>query len=151
MANTFSYRRLEVVSGSPAAEDFRERWPALFCEAEIKEEFRRITTASLEQGFMYKLDPLHNKAYCPDDDQGRYHRDQSEAVSKQTEPGREMFPGCGRTAKACTLPMGLIYALNLAYPPTLRYAFEVFQKLFLELDVVKMSPKVQSLKLKLLS
>ncbi|KAJ7996549.1 hypothetical protein DPEC_G00238200 [Dallia pectoralis] len=65
--------------------------------------------------------------------------------------GREMFPGCGRTAKACTLLMGLIYALNLAYPPTLHYAFEVFQKLFLELVVVKMSPKVQSLKLKLLS
>ncbi len=32
---TFSYRRLEVVSGSPAAEDFKERWPALFCEAEV--------------------------------------------------------------------------------------------------------------------
>ncbi|KAJ8002375.1 hypothetical protein DPEC_G00179260 [Dallia pectoralis] len=65
--------------------------------------------------------------------------------------GREMFPGCGSTAKACTLLMGLIYALNLAYPPTLCYTFEVFQKLFLKLDVVKMSPKVQSLKLKLLS
>lgn len=65
--------------------------------------------------------------------------------------GREMFPGCGSTAKACTLLMGLIYALNLAYPPTLRYTFEVFQKIFLDLDGVKMSPKVQSLKLKLLS
>ncbi|XP_072550640.1 uncharacterized protein [Salminus brasiliensis] len=55
-AKTFSYRRLEVVSGSPAADEFRERWPALFCDAEIKEEFRRITTVSLEQSFMYKLD-----------------------------------------------------------------------------------------------
>lgn len=35
MAKTFSYRRLEVVSGSPAAEDFRKRWPALFNEAEV--------------------------------------------------------------------------------------------------------------------
>ncbi|KAL1279267.1 hypothetical protein QQF64_025940 [Cirrhinus molitorella] len=56
MAKTFSYRRLEVVSGSPAAEDFKERWPALFCEAEIKEEFRRLTTISLEQSFMNRLD-----------------------------------------------------------------------------------------------
>uniref|UniRef100_A0A3B1K2Q9 Sterile alpha motif domain-containing protein 3-like n=1 Tax=Astyanax mexicanus TaxID=7994 RepID=A0A3B1K2Q9_ASTMX len=56
MAKTFSYRRIEVVSGSPAADEFRERWPALFCEAEIKEEFRRITTVSLEQTFMRKLD-----------------------------------------------------------------------------------------------
>ncbi|KAF3837851.1 hypothetical protein F7725_009619 [Dissostichus mawsoni] len=45
-----------VVTGSPAAGDFKERWPALFCEAEIKAEFGRITTISLEQSFMYKLD-----------------------------------------------------------------------------------------------
>uniref|UniRef100_A0A3B1IVH8 PB1 domain-containing protein n=1 Tax=Astyanax mexicanus TaxID=7994 RepID=A0A3B1IVH8_ASTMX len=37
MAKTFSYRRIEVVSGSPAADEFRERWPALFCEAEVGE------------------------------------------------------------------------------------------------------------------
>ncbi|XP_047661733.1 uncharacterized protein LOC113646527 isoform X2 [Tachysurus fulvidraco] len=56
MAKTFSYRRIEVVSGCPSVEDFKKRWPALFCEAEMKEEFRRITTTSLEQSFMYKLD-----------------------------------------------------------------------------------------------
>lgn len=37
MAKTFSCRRLEVVSGSPAAGDFQQRWPALFCEAEVSE------------------------------------------------------------------------------------------------------------------
>ncbi|XP_028445551.1 uncharacterized protein LOC114563006 [Perca flavescens] len=37
MEKTFSCRRLEVVSGSPAAGDFQERWPALFCEAEVGE------------------------------------------------------------------------------------------------------------------
>ncbi|GAA6102386.1 uncharacterized protein LOC113651411 [Tachysurus ichikawai] len=56
MAKTFSYQRLEVVSGCPAVEDFKKRLPALFCEAEVKEEFRRITRTSLEQSFMYKLD-----------------------------------------------------------------------------------------------
>ncbi|KAK2856689.1 hypothetical protein Q5P01_005424 [Channa striata] len=35
MSKAFSYRRLEVVSGSPAANDFKYRWPALFCEAEV--------------------------------------------------------------------------------------------------------------------
>ncbi|KAI9543826.1 hypothetical protein NQZ68_008874 [Dissostichus eleginoides] len=65
--------------------------------------------------------------------------------------GKEIMPGCGSTAKACTLLMGLIYALNLAYPPTLRYTFEVFQKPFLGLDGIKLTPKVQALKLNLLS
>lgn len=65
--------------------------------------------------------------------------------------GHEILPGCNSTAKACSLLMGLIYALNLAYPPTLRYTFEVFQKLLLELDGFKLSPKVNTLKLKLLS
>ncbi len=58
--------------------------------------------------------------------------------------------GCHNTAKACALLMGLIYALNLAYPRALHYTFEVFQKLFLELDVIKLSPKVQALNSKLL-
>jgi len=55
------------------------------------------------------------------------------------------------SANDCTLLMELIFALNLAYPPTLHYTFEVFQKPFLDLDGVNVSSKVQSLKLKLLS
>lgn len=65
--------------------------------------------------------------------------------------GQEMLTQCGSTAKACILLMGLIYALNLAYPPGLRYTFEVFQKILLELDGIKLSPKAQALKTKLLS
>ena len=47
--------------------------------------------------------------------------------------------------------MGVIYAVNLSYPLKLKYTFEVFQKLFLELDVITMSPKVQFLHNKLLA
>ncbi|KAK0148644.1 hypothetical protein N1851_011039 [Merluccius polli] len=254
MSKTFSKRRLEVVSGTPAAEDFRERWPALFCEDGIKEEFRRITTIALEQTFLNKLDaytpklldlmkakggevgtklrpflfklsqedgpfsvtyshthacslthvrkhkvqililsgayisPPNNQSIAMrreavirslilylgekgedlfEDCQEDHRSNATEHVlkimvsgaSEEEDPvevsiileGREVLHRCGNTARACALLMGLIYALNLAYPQTLRYTFEVFQKLFLELDGMKLSPKVQALKSKLLS
>ncbi|XP_051969488.1 uncharacterized protein LOC127634124 [Xyrauchen texanus] len=47
--------------------------------------------------------------------------------------------------------LGLIYGLNLSYPPELRYTFEVLQKIILELDGNKLSNKVQTLKTKLFS
>lgn len=54
-------------------------------------------------------------------------------------------------ASACAMLLGLIYAINLAYPKPFRFTFEVLQKIFLELDQHKMSPKVQHLYNKLIS
>lgn len=64
--------------------------------------------------------------------------------------GNKVLNACGNRTKACVLLMGLIYALNLEYPKKLKYTFEVFQKLFLELDGAKLLKKVQSLKSKLM-
>lgn len=65
--------------------------------------------------------------------------------------GTKVLTGLGNFPGACALLMGLTYAVNLAYPKELRYTFETFQKLFLEMDCSKFSPKVNSLKNKLLA
>lgn len=63
--------------------------------------------------------------------------------------GKEILVFQNITANACTLLMGLTDTLNLTN--SLRYTFGVFQKLYLELGGMKMSPKVNASELKLLS
>ncbi|KAJ8246207.1 hypothetical protein GJAV_G00264920 [Gymnothorax javanicus] len=65
--------------------------------------------------------------------------------------GKEVLEDCRSVTNACLLLMGTIYAVNLCHPLKLKYTFEVFQKLFLELDILKMSSKVQALHRKLLA
>ncbi|KAK0134327.1 hypothetical protein N1851_030088 [Merluccius polli] len=65
--------------------------------------------------------------------------------------GTKVLTALGNFTRACAMLIGLMYAVNLAYPKELRYTFEAFQKLFLELDCSKLSPKVNSLKSKLLA
>lgn len=40
----------------------------------------------------------------------------------------------GGAARACALMLGVIYALNLAYPKELRYYYEFIQKVLLRMD-----------------
>uniref|UniRef100_UPI003AAE858A uncharacterized protein isoform X1 n=1 Tax=Centroberyx gerrardi TaxID=166262 RepID=UPI003AAE858A len=78
-------------------------------------------------------------------------------------PGDELFADVGvvlegvevlQNLQSVTLGrvmlFGLIYALNLSYPKDLKCTFEVFQKILMELDTTKLSPKVQALKIKML-
>ncbi|KAJ7996477.1 hypothetical protein DPEC_G00237470 [Dallia pectoralis] len=65
--------------------------------------------------------------------------------------GVKVLTDLGDFARACCMVIGVAYAANLAYPKELRHTMEVFQKLFLELDSSNLSPKVNSLKNKLLA
>ncbi|KAI9536427.1 hypothetical protein NQZ68_033686 [Dissostichus eleginoides] len=55
--------------------------------------------------------------------------------------GIKVLTALGTFPMACSLLIGLAYALNLAYPKEIQQTLEVFQKLFLELDCSKLSPK----------
>ena len=56
--------------------------------------------------------------------------------------GVEVLSGVSDMATACSLLFGVIYAMNLSYPKELKYIFEVIQKVFMELDSNRFSPKV---------
>ncbi|XP_034552510.1 uncharacterized protein LOC117822015 [Notolabrus celidotus] len=51
MELTFSLRCKEIVEMEPMVSEVQERWPAMFCEAEIREEFHGITNKSLLDNF----------------------------------------------------------------------------------------------------
>lgn len=64
--------------------------------------------------------------------------------------GVEVLTGLGSIAIACALLFGLIYCLNLSYPPELKCTFEVLQKILMNLDGQRLSSKAQFLKNKLM-
>uniref|UniRef100_A0A665X639 Uncharacterized protein n=1 Tax=Echeneis naucrates TaxID=173247 RepID=A0A665X639_ECHNA len=60
--------------------------------------------------------------------------------------GVEVLSGLGDPAMACALLFGLIYCLNLSYPPELKCTLEVLQKILLKLNGQRLSSKAQFLK-----
>lgn len=63
--------------------------------------------------------------------------------------GVEVLRNLNSISHACVMLYGLIYALNLSYPKSLKHTFELYQKILMDLDSSKLTPKVQSLKVKL--
>uniref|UniRef100_A0A8C5FFT4 Uncharacterized protein n=1 Tax=Gadus morhua TaxID=8049 RepID=A0A8C5FFT4_GADMO len=60
--------------------------------------------------------------------------------------GLQIMQGLDNTALAAAILFGLMYVLNLNYPPELKNMFEVRQKVVMELDGTTLSKKAQVLK-----
>uniref|UniRef100_A0A9J8ATE7 Uncharacterized protein n=2 Tax=Cyprinus carpio carpio TaxID=630221 RepID=A0A9J8ATE7_CYPCA len=63
--------------------------------------------------------------------------------------GVEVLNELPSVACACAMMFGLIYALNLKYPEGLKYTFEAFQKIIMDIESKQMSRRVQNLSSKL--
>lgn len=80
----------------------------------------------------------------PDDPGGRF------ADVGVVLEGVEVLHNIQSINHACVMLYGLIYALNLSYPNSLKNTFEVYQTIGMDLESSKHSPKVRVLKLKFL-
>ncbi|XP_074550048.1 uncharacterized protein LOC141807753 [Halichoeres trimaculatus] len=63
--------------------------------------------------------------------------------------GVTVLDNIGSEAQACAMMLGLIYALNMAYPKELRNYYEFIQKVLMQMDGERPSPKVLGLKNKI--
>ncbi|KAI2647098.1 cAMP-dependent protein kinase regulatory subunit [Labeo rohita] len=60
--------------------------------------------------------------------------------------GQKVLQGLDNFALAMAMLFGLMYALNLNYPPEMKHTFEVLQKIVMELEGCALSKKAQVLR-----
>lgn len=65
--------------------------------------------------------------------------------------GIKVLGDVGSVITGFIMLFGLIYALDLAFPENLKYTFEFFQKIIMNMDGHKLNAKIQQLKIKLFS
>ncbi|KAL2079691.1 hypothetical protein ACEWY4_025435 [Coilia grayii] len=56
MQHTFALRREEIINSAMPIAEVKNRWPALFCQAQLYKEFHRITNQNLPYTFLGALD-----------------------------------------------------------------------------------------------
>uniref|UniRef100_A0A3Q1JRT8 Uncharacterized protein n=1 Tax=Anabas testudineus TaxID=64144 RepID=A0A3Q1JRT8_ANATE len=63
-----------------------------------------------------------------------------------TLEGVKVLSGLRNIPLAIVMLFGLVYALNIDYPPDLKYTFEALQKIIMAMEGNRLSKKVQTLK-----
>lgn len=77
-------------------------------------------------------------------------REEPEDVGVVIE-GIKVLNNLGGVIMGFIMLFGLVYALDLAFPENLKYSFEFFQKIIMNLDGHKLNAKIQQPKIKLFS
>ncbi|XP_028297007.1 uncharacterized protein LOC114458826 [Gouania willdenowi] len=65
--------------------------------------------------------------------------------------GEILLDNIGSEAQACAMMLGVIYALNMTYPKELRYYYEFIQKVLMQMERGKLSPRVLGLRNKMIA
>ncbi|KAJ8341951.1 hypothetical protein SKAU_G00342420 [Synaphobranchus kaupii] len=169
MQSTFALRRDETVKFEPPIAEFKERWPALFAEAQEMDNISAARTAALAGLPLYlREDSSEVFRICKEDELEIFHGGTVALVSVVDEDEDERL-AAGVTVRllyvsiiledqvvmsvrswpdALVVLYGLIYALHLSYPKTLKCFFEFIQLLLINLEdgSKQLPPKPQSLK-----
>uniref|UniRef100_A0A3B3TBI3 Uncharacterized protein n=1 Tax=Paramormyrops kingsleyae TaxID=1676925 RepID=A0A3B3TBI3_9TELE len=133
MLHTFALRREEIVNSAPPVADLKDRWPALFCEAQDELDADHEGTVVLVAVVSEEEVP----GGIPFDT-----RHVSIILEGQVVMSHRSW------TDALVILFGLIYALHLSYPEKLSGFFEFIQIVLLNLDDGRkqLKPKLQALR-----
>ncbi|KAJ8393736.1 hypothetical protein AAFF_G00057890 [Aldrovandia affinis] len=143
--------------------EFKNRWPALFQQSECDDidTKRECILKSLviylnedpDSFFKEYLDSAAEDAERDIKVMGIYtiRRDGNEKPEDVgiVIEGIKVLNNFGSVIMGFIMLFGLIYALDLSFPDNLKYTFEFFQKIIMNLDGHKLNTKIQQLKIKL--
>ncbi|KAJ8385359.1 hypothetical protein AAFF_G00189800 [Aldrovandia affinis] len=166
MTKTFSLRRQEVVEQKPMIADFKNRWPELFQVIEVDIDLKRDSILERLRVYLNEDSEAFVKEYLDctvsvaEEDMlqtvmGIYVVRKAGTKDNNVEDVGIMMEGVSVLNNLATvynafiMLFGLIYALDLSFPVELKYTFEFFQKILMELDGHKLTRKLQQLNIKM--